>query len=462
MRAGVLEAAVLLIAAILLSYILFVPPMVGLASQGDFMRIMTGAGLDYPPELTARQRDFCYFQNRFRIVPATTPPLASTESLLVAIALGIHRVSGTAGWFDLRVLGAVHLAFFLGALYLLMREARGLRWRSRVLLGVLLIFVGCDIGYSAYFNSMYLEPASYIFGIVFVAAAVRLVREPSAAGLLWATAAMVLFAGSKSQNVPMCLFAAVFVAVLIRPRWKAAVGVSAAVLIGLAVGSAAVVPERVRRLNLYNSIFMQELPFSATPVDDLRELGLDGKLAAFSGKSAFFPGAPVYDTRVYPGGATYRGLLRLYLEHPERLVRLTGRGVLESLSNRTVYLGNYLQADSPRCLTFTKSFGLWDAMRWHLHVPWIFFPLMAGLWIGPVWLARRTGDVVARRLLWLQFCFATMAAIAFYTAILGDGNEFRKHLFPFSFCVDACLVASALWVSELARSGGPKRARLPR
>jgi len=50
----------------------------------------------------------------------------------------------------------------------------------------------------------------------------------------------------------------------------------------------------------------------------------------------------------------------------------------------------------------------------------------------------------------LQFhaSMALAAGLLFYAAILGDGNEFQKHLFVFNFLFDGCLVADVLWFTE--------------
>jgi hypothetical protein len=70
-----------------------------------------------------------------------------------------------------------------------------------------------------------------------------------------------------------------------------------------------------------------------------------------------------------------------------------------------------------------------------------------------------------RRGVLLQFhaAVACAAVVLFYTAILGDGNEFQKHLFAFNFLFDACLVADVLWfVDRLAPPNANRSRAVPR
>ncbi len=150
----------LLLAAGVGSFLLFVPPVVGLADQRDFGRVMEGVGLKYPDGLPEAKRYFCFLQTTYQIEPLHVPPFLSSESFLVNAPRVLNRVTGHLQFFDIRMLGLVHLLAFLGAIYLLLRCARDLNPAARLVFAVLILLAGCDVGYISYFNSFYLEPAT--------------------------------------------------------------------------------------------------------------------------------------------------------------------------------------------------------------------------------------------------------------------------------------------------------------
>ena len=158
-------------------------------------------GLEY----TAGSRDelhFNYFHPKYKFESTTEwDSLVSSETTLVACAIAINRIGSKSGLFDLRVLGSVHLALFLLAVCLLLRLSANLNRATRVAVSFLLLFVFCDVGYVAYFNSLYTEPASFVFLFLVLAAALRLAAEPTSLGRLAAwLAASVLFLTAKPQN----------------------------------------------------------------------------------------------------------------------------------------------------------------------------------------------------------------------------------------------------------------------
>jgi small basic protein len=81
-----LEIVVLLLAAAIASFLLFVPPVVGLADQTDFARVMEGVGIQYPSSVPNSQRYWCYLETTYPLAPLHLPPFASSESVFVILA----------------------------------------------------------------------------------------------------------------------------------------------------------------------------------------------------------------------------------------------------------------------------------------------------------------------------------------------------------------------------------------
>jgi len=81
--------------------------------------------------------------------------------------------------FDVRALGAIHLALFLLGVWLLLRLSARLGLATRAVIALLLALVFCDVGYAAYFNSLYSEPGSFVFLFLALAAAIGLAKQPA-------------------------------------------------------------------------------------------------------------------------------------------------------------------------------------------------------------------------------------------------------------------------------------------
>jgi hypothetical protein len=475
---GLPETLGLIAAAGAVCFLLFIPPTIGLADQQDFDRVMEGAGIRYPPALPEVDKHWFYFHPIFELETPYKHPFSSPESLFVVFALFLNGLAGNHYIFDLHILGILHAVAFLGMLYLLLRCAARLRLRTRILLSVLVVLVGCDVGYIAYFNSFYLEPSTYIFGLLFIGSVVWMLEspEPTLRQLTAVIASAALLLSAKSQNIPLLPAPLLFLAFGLRrgtPRtrqwaigWTARGVLAAGFLYSLL--STVGVSDAVQRKNLYNEIFMQVLPFSPAPDADLRSLGLDPQVAAASGTSVFELNIPYYDPRVFPARCSYARLAIFYLTHPGRLWMLTKHGMAQALTNHTPELGNYERSAGHPPQALTPAMSWWDSWRGRLREVWLLGPLMLLNLLVPLVCSLRAKDVRTQILLQLHSTVAAMAVLAFYTAVMADGNEFQRHLFASNFFVDCCIVADLLWLAEkgaaflaAARKAPVRRAVVP-
>lgn len=128
-NAANLRIAALAVAAALavLALQLLVPPVSGLADNGDYQRVMGYAGFDHSTDVYA-ERYFSFLRTQYRVLPVGwfRGGYLSSE---IALALAA-RIASPAAWrgelFDLRALAAVHIALFLLALVVLLRACREL------------------------------------------------------------------------------------------------------------------------------------------------------------------------------------------------------------------------------------------------------------------------------------------------------------------------------------------------
>ena len=152
---------------------LMLPPVIGVANNGDFSRTYGIFHLTMPVADEVRFAD-----TRYRFDPQVNyfGGFYSSETLLVPAALGLNAILSKDGAFDVRSMGLVHGAMFLAAFYLLLTLLSEAPWGLRWLVGGLALAAFGDVMYVAYLNSFYTDVAAYLFLLLSVVLALRVLR----------------------------------------------------------------------------------------------------------------------------------------------------------------------------------------------------------------------------------------------------------------------------------------------
>lgn len=471
------EALALGAAAAALAFQLFVPPRVGLGDNGDFNRTMGGFGLSAP---ASPQRYFGHFIPHFDYDPAPHEAVRfiSSEKLFVALAVGIHRLTGGGPTFDIAPLAALHALALLAALGLLMAAARGLAPAARWTVVALLALAFTDVGYAAYLNSFYSEPASLAFFLAAVALLALIASGRARLSLLAAlAAALVLFVAAKPQNfaagLPLALLAGRQALLRSDWRWRAAVAATVAATVAMAaVMFTRGYPAAIREQGLQLSVFFGILRDAPDPRQDLAELGLPPKLAAFAGMHPWSAGAPA------PGDPNFRRLffdrittarvLGFYARHPGRLWRVTDAVAQHAFRARPV-LGNYEASTGRPPFSQSRSFSWWGRLRERVLPRSLggVLAVFALLLLGSAAVYARAAPS-GRRLVELYWAVALVALLQLpVIAVAMAAIDPAKHTFLFKAAADLCVIAAAGWAAATVRgraarplsSGGEERPR---
>lgn len=368
-------AVFIVLAAIALAAVwqLLIPPVVGIADNGDFPRIMSKFNLGYTTD-DPDDRYFRYFVPTYRFSPANhwASGFYSTEVVLVAASLPLNSLISKDGLYDLRVLGILHLAFLLLALWLLLDALSTLSstafYGSCGLVG--LCFT--DVTYIAYFNSFYSESASVLSLLFCVALGARLATSRgnprrNHAFLLAAAVALIL---AKPQNallgpllvVPMALMWSVT-----RTRgWRWACGVSCGVTLVAALVSFQLAPQYLTRFTLHSSVFLELLPNSLTPERDLDELGLDRKLLVYSRTTPYAidsPARQAWFQSDFFDRMSLGKIVAFYARHPRRFAAVLDRVGRRALHGRPDAHGNFEKKAGLPPREQSRAFSWWNRAR---------------------------------------------------------------------------------------------------
>jgi hypothetical protein len=464
------EIAVLLIVAGILTYCLFIPPLIGLADSGDFGRVMPWRGLLHASE-NYNEIYFHYFTPKFKFIPKFSgpEPYLTSTSLLIIPAVWLSVAAGQDQIFDIRLLAALHALLFLLGLWLVLVATRPLKPGMRILVACLLVVVIADVGYIAYFNSFYSEGAALVFLTIALGCGLILLARQSSSALLLIGyyVAIILFVTSKPMYISLVPAFVLFGFYLsgylsfTRRRWLA-VGLGI-ILCGVAFWYYRQAPRELREQSVYVGVFTDLLPHSSTPQEDLMELGLDPNYAVYSKTTPFQDSSPL---RVNPEfqedfsqKAKAYALPLFYLRHPARFYGLSKRCMRNAFETRVDRLG-YYEAASGRP-AFSKPFGLWSFIRENVFPRTVLFlSIFFATGIGAVIIGIKSSAFRPMAALYLMFIF--IAIMQFFVAVTVGGGEpdVGKHLFLFNLAFDVCFILWVLGTSHLVMTFGPSlRAR---
>jgi hypothetical protein len=461
MNPGKLFWTVMAAAAAILAYQLLIPPVIGLADQGDFRRMIGRFG--YAPAHPDAGLALAWVEPKYVPNPNYRVPeweQFSSEYLFVAAALLVNKVLSKNGSLDITIIGLVHALAFLAIFARFLFVTRRCRARAWLWIGALVIFT--DVGYVAYWNSLFAEPASGLFALLLLTESVDIIVRGRVSGAnvtRWSVAA-ILLAFAKPQNAPVGVLLALFCAFVLSsraatPTARYGAWIGSAAILAAAITVFVTTPKEVKDHSTYNLVFLAIVPESRNPSADLTSLGLDPSLRHYSNTGAFSPNTAF--PALQASGAIGRVVtqltgVRFYVLRPMRLWRHIQSMLPVATSLRPEWCGNFEPSAGYPAGARSSAFALWSGFHERVLVHAIKFLLFL-LPIPPlVAILRRIRKRPNK--LWVDFfgLLALCCLTAFLTALFGDGFDNVKHLYLFNLLLDACLLGGVtLLVQRVTR-----------
>jgi len=451
------ETAVLLAITATIAFQLFVPPIVGVADNGDYHRVMAPLGLE-PTVTEWSDRYFDHVNLAYRNIPPSTGPFPTSQIWLGRIARAIDDLLGRDDSFRLTSLGAVNAAVYLAGILLVLFHLGRLPWASRLVGGVFLFLATTDVSNVSFFNSFYSESASLAFlacliGLYLVCNDKERIRPWH---LLAYFAVGAAFVAAKPQNHPLV------VPVLLVPLTWLARRPRMANLIAYAVGGLALlaftthlytsVSPRLKSYNCWNVLYFSLLADSPDPRADLAEFGLPPELAQYAGQGAFAEGVPL---EAGTHGVDHGELARFFVRHPDRFWSLASRCAEQTYVKLDPVNGHFEKSSGRAAREQSDSVSFWYRMQASVlprSIGWLVFQALmlvgAATWV----LIRRGPASVPGGVASLALGLGLMAALQFVICVLGDGvYDIVKHLFVFQVLLDACFLIGMTWFVGVAK-----------
>ncbi|MET0620552.1 MAG: hypothetical protein ABW056_09740 [Thermoanaerobaculia bacterium] len=461
-------AAALAVAATILSLQLFVSPIVGMADNRDYERVMGYAGFQHTTPVSA-ERYFSFLRSKYAVVDPGwfRGGYHSSETLLAFVARGVHLLVAGRALFDIRLMGVIHAVLFLLALAGLIRACRDLTLAARAVSAVLLVFFFTDVGYVAPFNSFYSQTASFVFLMLTAAIAAEAIRRGRLSGV-WLFAyfgAALLFVGSKPQEKLAAPLLALFGLRLagaewdgawLRRAWRQVAVWLAAGLVAFSVWYGRHTPYTLREATLFQVVFDDLLAHSPSPAEDAAELRLDREWLQYVGTNPYATDSPLLESEFrirFLQRIGHRQIFAFYLRHPARFAQRVSRASLQAWSLRPEF-GNFERSAEHPTKTLATRFSLWSRSRERLGAnPLIAIAALLGgnlvVAVATYGQASRRGRLFREGLLTMVL----MAMLAFAVCAFAQGStDLSRSLYAYHTLCDLLIVADAAWIAEtLAR-----------
>jgi hypothetical protein len=365
------SAVVLATAGFLLGWQLMLPPVVGVANNGDFGKLLGRYSLGAPIEHEADFADTRYdFNSRYHYESG----FHSSESLLIGAALAVNSVLSKDGSFDLRVIGLIHALLLLTAWALFLPLLEPMPGWARIGLSVTTLFFFGDVAYVSYLNSFYMDVSALLFLLLSVVLFLRILRRHRDLDVVLLVTSCLLLAGSKPQHALLGLAIAVLFAVHRNILWPRQPVVSLAS--GVAIAMAAILtlvfgsPAQYQAAGVFTEIFYQILPHAKDVDRSLADLGLDSLEKRNIGKHAYSEGASIGDPAVaadFRRRMSYSRLAFFFLTHPRDAYVALHTSLSEAGGQRPG-LGNFDSHSGMKPRQESQAFALWSRCKGVLFV----------------------------------------------------------------------------------------------
>lgn len=445
----------------ILLYVLMLRPIIGVADNGDFSRIMGSTGLYYIPS-GFDERYFGFVNREYRIgIPI---PFGggyfSTEIFMVALAVFLSQSVLSSGIFDIRYLSFIYSIVFIAAVFLITLGIRK-KWSPAGWMSVVVsVLVFSDTAYISYFNSLYGEAVTQAFFLLMAGAGIYLASnvKPNMWVLILFFTGAVFFAGAKVQNSPAGLLAALLSFRLFRLRsdvlWKRTVIVSTIFVIAISVLSYITIARDIKTCNKYQTVFYGILKDSPDPAGDLRELGLKPEYKALAGTNYFMKEYPI-DIRTpefkkeIDDNIKHLKIAGFYFKHPGRLLDKLKLAAFNGFKLKQGF-GNYEKYPGLAYKTTADIISFWSNFKLKTLPHTLLFILLffAGFFLVLVVEYLRNKDSQTRLLMEILAFISFTGVLQFVMPIIGDGEaDLSKHLFLFNVCFDMMFAAAAIYCS---------------
>ncbi|MBN1048858.1 hypothetical protein [Clostridium botulinum] len=361
------------------SLTLFIHPIIGMADNGDFYRVMNKSGA-YHLNKNSNEIFLGYFIKDYGIYKYNNDYanlLISTQSIFVKLAIFFDRIFTKDYVLDIRfmsvmflIIEAMGVYFFIKAL---INKLDSSKYKLIITLVTILIF--CDTGYLAYYNSFYGESVNICCFLMSIGLLIYMIEFDKFTwyNLIAFGISSFLFFGAKQQLAPVgILIAFIFIIIGIYMTNKRFTKMLAYILAVIFIVSSIVFYKSItgdfKYINIYHSMNRGILLNEDDPDSILEDFNISTQYSLLQ-ETDFFEEIKLLDPYEeeliddYYEKFSLGRILDYYITHPKAFIKVLKISFKNGYSIRPKVIGNYEQSEHKEFGAKSYFFATWSTFK---------------------------------------------------------------------------------------------------
>ena len=452
-----------ILCAIITGILLFIPPINGLADNGDFYRAMLSEGIYRLPLKHIQSINF--IELKFGIMQYFNEnhgAVFSSQSLVIKTALFLNKLFYSNKIFDIRFLALIYYVFYLGAIYLLTNSlVYPYKKKQSYFISLLVVFIFADSSFILYFNSFYAEPgmfiaALYIFSILISFARNCYKKQWPLAIFLWL--AVIFLITNKQQNAPLALsFSVMLIGFFYINKEKKNIkkfitvfGIFSFLLSGVITYK--MINKEFNTVNMFQSFSHGVLMETGDPTNKISKSGLD-KQYALMRQQDYYPKnyAPIKPSNAYIENHlldkyNVGWIVKYYLKNPKQFMNLLDVAAKDVMLVQVKAVGDFTRTSKrppgSQVIYFTGYSAIMGSFfpRKFLFLCLIAVTLIIVYGVG-FYIDLKAEKKYGILRFFLILCLMSIILFVPIVSIIGDGEaDLAKHIFLVPVSIDLALL----------------------
>ncbi len=361
------------------SLTLFIHPIIGMADNGDFYRVINKSGA-YHLNKNSNDIFLGYFIKDYGIYKYNNDYaniLISTQSIFVKLAIFLDRFFTKDYVLDIRfmsimflIIEAIGVYFFIKAL---INKVDNSKYKLIITLLTILIF--CDTGYLAYYNSFYGESVNICCFLMSIGLLIYMIEFDKFTwyNLIAFGISSFLFFGSKQQLAPVgILISFIFIIIGVYTTNKPLTKILTYILAIIFIISSMVFYKSItgdfKYINIYHSMNRGILLNEDDPDSILEDFNISTQYSLLQ-ETDFFEEIKLldpYEEKLiddYYEKFSLGKILEYYITHPKAFIKVLKISFNNGYSIRPKVIGNYEQSEHKEFGAKSYFFATWSTFK---------------------------------------------------------------------------------------------------
>ncbi|UZP05056.1 hypothetical protein JW813_08640 [Clostridium botulinum] len=361
------------------SLTLFIHPIIGMADNGDFYRVMNKSGA-YHLNKNSNEIFLGYFIKDYGIYRYNNDYanlLISTQSIFVKLAIFFDRIFTKDYVLDIRFMSVMFLIIEAMGVYFLIKSLINKLDNSKykLIITLVTILIFCDTGYLAYYNSFYGESVNICCFLMSIGLLIYMIEFDKFTwyNLIAFGISSFLFFGAKQQLAPVgILIAFIFIIIGIYITNKRFTRMLAYILAVIFIVSSMVFYKSItgdfKYINIYHSMNRGILLNEDDPDSILEDFNISTQYSLLQ-ETDFFEEIKLLDPYEeeliddYYEKFSLGRILDYYITHPKAFIKVLKISFKNGYSIRPKVIGNYEQSEHKEFGAKSYFFATWSTFK---------------------------------------------------------------------------------------------------